>query len=1035
MAQPTPQSGISEEKEMLRRSLQRSTAAAIVVLLVAVGLAVAAALSSAKSRRSQAEATESLWGALSAEAGGGDDASDYGSKQRTLDAIDAAVAIRPSPELRDRAIATLARTDLVPAYEVETPQRISSVRVEWTVIMPELDQAFDALADGSIVQRLIPSGEEIATFKQDPMPRYAGPIDFFWVSPDGRHLALRHDYGAVTVFNVATGEIAFATDESYPDRWIDTVVFHPAQPNLLCVSRNEEVRVFDLDTRKTVAKVGFETTPGGLAFDREGEQLAVQIGNSLAILNWATPEPEMLGKCDLPVSFAQFAWQPESDRITTAGSDGRVYLVDTASFEVARTFDGHGKFVHYLSYSPSGEFMESRAWDNEPRIWDSESGQPLMVTKGVDFSVFSEDGKQMAGKNSRKIFVHDIDSSSVYRPLASSSAKDSYKSVAFSPDGRLVAGGRDEIVIWESATGKVRSRRKGGGEWLGVAFTSDGHFLACPVRGDILKWDVGDFDGERDILSTETEILDDNAGFYGGGKVSSDRRWFSFLSSEGAKLIPISGRPHQVLTSSETQRTNTGNSAAVISPDEKFLACTDWHSDAISVHAFPSGARIARLESIYCGGAQFSPDSSELVTINKEEVTFWNTSDWSRGTTYLRPSEAASFCLGITWSGDGRLVAVGSESGKVQLLDGRDPDHPILATLKVPYSDRIYCLDFSSDGTKLVAGGTNGRCHLWDLAELERELDERGLHWEQAVSAEPEGVTAGVGGAIWLAGAGGIAAIIFGLFTVLYQRNLMRRFDATEAIAEQRAAELVEAEGRLAQSEKMQALGTLSAGVAHDFKNMLSVIRLSNDLIRRDADDRDDLLEEVEAIDHAVAQGDQVVKAMLGYSRHQTEDGAVNVPDVIEGTVSLLGQQFLSGVRLQLEVARDLPEVDIPQGALEQILLNLVVNASEAMAGKGQLSIRAAIAERTQGDPFVLEPRDAESYIRIEITDDGSGMDKDTVERIFEPFFTTKTVGADRGTGLGLATVYKIARDNRIGIGVESALGEGTGFSLLIPIL
>jgi len=275
---------------------------------------------------------------------------------------------------------------------------------------------------------------------------------------------------------------------------------------------------------------------------------------------------------------------------------------------------------------------------------------------------------------------------------------------------------------------------------------------------------------------------------------------------------------------------------------------------------------------------------------------------------------------------------------------------------------------------------------------------------------------------------------VFGLFTVLYQRGLIRRFAIAQAVAEQHSEQLRETEMQLAHSEKMKALGTLTAGVAHDFKNLLSVIRMSSGLIRRDAAEDPDILEEADAISQAVEQGDQVIKAMLGYSRTSaTGPGLVDVPEVIEGTVALLEQQFLSGVTLGLEIERGLPKVKITEGALEQVLLNLIVNASEAMDGNGELDIRAWVGRKDAVGNGVLEPGEGERYLLVEVADVGPGMSDETMHRIFEPFFTTKTLGSEKGTGLGLATVYKICRENGIGLLVDTEEGNGTRFVLEIP--
>jgi signal transduction histidine kinase len=123
----------------------------------------------------------------------------------------------------------------------------------------------------------------------------------------------------------------------------------------------------------------------------------------------------------------------------------------------------------------------------------------------------------------------------------------------------------------------------------------------------------------------------------------------------------------------------------------------------------------------------------------------------------------------------------------------------------------------------------------------------------------------------------------------------------------------------------------------------------------------------------------------------------------------------------------------MPPSELEQVILNLVVNASDAMKGKGQLFIQVSSRYAVSGIGFVLPPDEAERYVILEIKDSGKGMSHEEISRIFEPFFTTKTTGSSPGTGLGLSTVHTIAARHGLGITVESNVGEGTRFRIVLP--
>jgi signal transduction histidine kinase len=233
----------------------------------------------------------------------------------------------------------------------------------------------------------------------------------------------------------------------------------------------------------------------------------------------------------------------------------------------------------------------------------------------------------------------------------------------------------------------------------------------------------------------------------------------------------------------------------------------------------------------------------------------------------------------------------------------------------------------------------------------------------------------------------------------------------------------------------MQALGTLAAGIAHDFNNLLSVIRMSGKLIGRATKGDADLQENVADIEQAVLQGKNVVGSMLGYARTENEPaGPVDLGSVVEETVSLLSKEFLSGITLTLELDRHIPPVDIGRGQIDQVLLNLIVNASEAMQGKGKLIISLHLRDALPERNFVLRPESSLRYVEMAVTDSGPGLAPEILERVFEPFFTTKRSGAKAGTGLGLSLVYSVAQQERLGLGVDNAPGQGATFALIIPV-
>ena len=266
------------------------------------------------------------------------------------------------------------------------------------------------------------------------------------------------------------------------------------------------------------------------------------------------------------------------------------------------------------------------------------------------------------------------------------------------------------------------------------------------------------------------------------------------------------------------------------------------------------------------------------------------------------------------------------------------------------------------------------------------------------------------------------------------QREVRERKQAEEALRRN--------EEQLLHSQKMEAVGTLAGGIAHDFNNVLTAIigfgGLALDRARelsssettapQVAELREDIEELLRATEHAVL----VTNQLLAFSRKQVvQPQAIDPGAVVHGIEALLQRLLGERIRLETRIAPALPRVFADAGQLTQVLVNLAVNARDAMPDGGRLTIEAAIVvvskETQRSDRGVPDGR----YVEFTISDTGCGMTPDVVARIFEPFFTTKGLG--KGTGLGLSTVYGIAMRLGGGVLVESEPGRGTSFRVLVP--
>jgi PAS domain S-box-containing protein len=252
-----------------------------------------------------------------------------------------------------------------------------------------------------------------------------------------------------------------------------------------------------------------------------------------------------------------------------------------------------------------------------------------------------------------------------------------------------------------------------------------------------------------------------------------------------------------------------------------------------------------------------------------------------------------------------------------------------------------------------------------------------------------------------------------------------------EGIAEDVSRERL-LEEELVQAQKMEALGRLAGGVAHDFNNLLGVILGYSELLSKDLADSPVLQKRVEAIRKAGERAAGLTAQLLSLSRRQAPQTKVFCPNaVVADTDQMLRRLIGEDVELKLRLANDLGKIKSNPAQIVQVIMNLVVNARDAMPGGGMLTVEtynAEIAEEFRCRGAAVRPG---PYVVLAVTDSGMGMDKATQARIFAPFFTTKAVG--EGTGLGLATVNEIVARSAGHIFVESAPGRGSTFTVYFP--
>ncbi|MGE0440990.1 MAG: nitrogen regulation protein NR(II) [Gemmatimonadales bacterium] len=277
-----------------------------------------------------------------------------------------------------------------------------------------------------------------------------------------------------------------------------------------------------------------------------------------------------------------------------------------------------------------------------------------------------------------------------------------------------------------------------------------------------------------------------------------------------------------------------------------------------------------------------------------------------------------------------------------------------------------------------------------------------------------EGVVTNLARPEQVAGKSGSASAIEGIVLTLRDR--------TDQIA---------LESRLQQAQRLEAVGQLAGGIAHDFNNLLTTMMGHSEMALDSLPDGHPVRHDLTQIHRASVRAADLTKQLLAFSRkQQAELETIDVARAVADTMQLLGRLLEDSVTAEVLVAPDVGAVHMDPAQFEQLVLNLAINARDAMPDGGRLGIRV-FRERIEGTRAGVVPVGPGDYVVLTVSDTGCGMTSTTMSRVFEPFFTTKAPG--RGTGLGLASVYGVVVQSRGGLQVESTVDVGTTFTIYLP--
>jgi signal transduction histidine kinase len=1017
-----------EKRKQISQGLRRLNTSAIVILLITVALAFAAILESRHSERerlraeaAERDARQKLFQTHLAQAHAERMNESMGRRWRAESAIEAAVTLRRTlpgidpAELRNEAIATLALDDIEVSSLVHSlpgeraPYCFDGALNRYAVGWTNGDVTLHRFSDGTLLSRFA-------------SPVTNGGVAEISFADRERSLLVLYRNGSL---------FAFSTSTNLPGRRLNvrsakTIEASSLGPWVAVVTKQGAARIFDLHDDDKV--IGRFSNVVALAMHPRAKMIALDMHNRIRFLDFNGLE--MLPPLTNHVSVTQLAFHPDGAQIAVANPYFGVTLWNLVTREPTSLRAPLGDF-YGLHYSPDGHSIAAALGDGVSRVWSTRTGELLHKLSGGRIVAFARDSDHIAFERPGEgIGMGRIIRSPVLRPLQWNTTSEYFRrfwSVDFSEDDRYVAAvDALGLVVWDVESRRMVAHARTPIRPLTVAWLKgrDSWLVSSSTNAAIYPMRTND-----ELRATTNIALAATPNSLGQSALSPDGNFLAVVTeSKTATLIDLR-QPERRIPLHYDGPGSLGH--FTFSPDGKWLASSATEGYALLVWESATGQLVQKIPGPH-GRVLFNPCRSQLVLGTAREYSFWNTDTWQplAGSSIARDNFAETTGA-LAFSPDGKRLAVARTRQLVQMVDsvtGRD-----LALLAAPQLQTISWLHFSPTGDRLAAATFDGSIQLWDLAELSRRLSQWGLGWE-APNVVPLAIRAPGRSALFiLPPIGVVLVLVFVIYAFRRQSQLFAAYVHVDELAAQRTTELRAAQTEIVHAQKMKALGTLAAGIAHDFNNLLSVIRLSNQLTGEEAKDNASIRENVAEIDQAVAQGKRVVHSMLGYSREQESSGPFVLSDLVEDTVALLSKQFLNGIMLTLELDRDLPAVRLSRNRLEQALLNLIVNASEAMKGRGHLQIRLR-AGAGPGEDLVLRPRMASTYAELLLIDSGPGIAQDILPRIFEPFFTTKTRGAVGGTGLGLSTVYTIAEQDGLGLGVKSVSGQGTEFRIILPL-
>jgi len=722
----------------------------IVVLLVAGLLSVSSLLVRAKqaegaraaqlarAEKAENDRREELWSSLHITAQASRQSGEAGRRFASLQAVRQASAIRPSLALRNEAIAALALTDLGPA-------RFSQAMPWLGEKAPEADAVFDrdvrrvALndLDGSIqIHRVddhlkllhIPASRDFAL----------GEATRMLFSPDDRCLAARGENGVIRCWQLEPfrkileakqdagfwNSLAFSADSRY-------LVAGRTDGQLAAYPIKLALAAADAPIREPAWKTNLGLRAWCIAFDRSNTRFAILWGDRAEVWRW----PERTRLQTLPLGFwgESAAWHPDGQHLWTVGEKGIAKLWEISGHG-ARDLKGFFEHLPHVVLHPRGDFVATYSYFGATRLWGMTDEGPMLAAANGLARTFSRDGSRLGFFHTSKRYGYwPVEPSRTHRSFAGASGGRGSGNLDFSPDGSVLIW-CDSFGFWSLDLRTGGYRRYPAESHTRAHFTAAGDRLVVGGRSGLrvqpVEVDRSSGDAPIRWRGPATPVPGGEFPIHGQHSAPLNRRHFAASEPLSRRMVILDEQGGSEAFSSPYAPAVL---TVAISPDRKWLALSHWNGGTCVldlrtkqvVRAWPE------LTTAY---VTFSPDGAWLVIGTTEEYRFWRSGTWEPGRPIARGLQT-SLGSPLAFSQNGRLIATVKGLNTVELHDATTGE--TLAALEPPSAQMLHSLAFNPQGNLLATIGISA-LHLWDLAEIRRELKSLGLDWNHPPIPDPE---------------------------------------------------------------------------------------------------------------------------------------------------------------------------------------------------------------------------------------------------------------------------------------------------------